>query len=292
MHRVIITHTCTHCIHLRHSRICEWMWSPIEPSTEHINYEHDSIEPINPYRIFIRCSSHTTITVIRKFSRCESIYLEIDQRIENQKWKIKLVNAKIMSAQFNQMFALVALVTCKWDEFLFESILKCSVFFRFERNLSDNMLKKKYFFVIFVRFCNNCIGPRIIVWQLRWWMFRCMRNEIFSVCANCFYFQIEGIFAQFSFWIFFLFIIRTCCFNYLRKRSSSPPLQLRPPVLFDENGIWMNKAEFEQMIHHPNEFNGKSSKKDEYPKSAGIASGSGAPVASNNHDQLNVIYDV
>lgn len=70
---------------------------------------------------------------------------------------------------------------------------------------------------------------------------------------------------------------------------------MQQPIQFDENGIWMNKAELEQMIHNemmhrPSQF--KPSKKDEYQKStaASAATSNSIPLGSNTHE--NVIYDI
>lgn len=68
---------------------------------------------------------------------------------------------------------------------------------------------------------------------------------------------------------------------------------------FDDNGIWMNKAELEQIIHNDlmhrqNQYNSlKPSKKDEYQKSTASAASSPNSIPSpNNHDQLNAVYDI
>lgn len=60
----------------------------------------------------------------------------------------------------------------------------------------------------------------------------------------------------------------------------------------------MNKAELEQiihndMMHHQNQFNSvKPSKKDDYQKSTASAASNSIPLGSNNHDQLNAVYDI
>ncbi|XP_031633311.1 uncharacterized protein LOC116347053 [Contarinia nasturtii] len=89
---------------------------------------------------------------------------------------------------------------------------------------------------------------------------------------------------------------RTCCFNYLRKRSS-PSLQPQPINEYEENGIWLNKVELEKLIHNelmhqqnPNILNQKAPKKDDFPKSASISNQLGPN--NNNHDQMRVIYDI
>lgn len=60
----------------------------------------------------------------------------------------------------------------------------------------------------------------------------------------------------------------------------------------------MNRAELEQMIHNemmhrPSQFNSiKSAKKDEYQKSAATSGTAPNPLGNNNHDQINVVYDI
>lgn len=98
---------------------------------------------------------------------------------------------------------------------------------------------------------------------------------------------------------FFAFIVRTCCFNYLRKRSSPfVPRALEPQSLaeMEDINIWMNKAELErimrnEMMREQNinhlDLNQKSQSKDEFQKST--------PSSNTNqisHDQMRVIYEV
>lgn len=90
------------------------------------------------------------------------------------------------------------------------------------------------------------------------------------------------------------FLCSTCCFNYLRKRSSppAPPQPVNPE--YEENTIWLNKAEVEKLIHNElmhqqNILNQKAPKKDDFQKSATT---SGQIGAGNNHEQMRVIYDI
>lgn len=88
----------------------------------------------------------------------------------------------------------------------------------------------------------------------------------------------------------------TCCFNYLRKRSS-PSLQSQPMNSeYDENGIWLEKNDLGKMIRNElmhqqnlNILNQKAPKKDDYQKSAPISNELGT---NNNHDQMRIIYDI
>lgn len=95
-------------------------------------------------------------------------------------------------------------------------------------------------------------------------------------------------------------IFRTCCFNYLRKRSS-PPIQQSQTLSteYDDNAIWLNKPELEKIIrneylrqYNPNrmELNQKGAKKDDQQKST-LTSNSNQ-ILTNNHDQIRVIYDI
>lgn len=100
-----------------------------------------------------------------------------------------------------------------------------------------------------------------------------------------------------SFSIFPFFQIypnRTCCFNYLRKRSSSAAIQPQFSSEYEENGIWLNKIELEKLIHNEivrqqSVANQKSPKKDDFQKSTASTNQIGL---SNNHDQMRVIYDI
>lgn len=98
---------------------------------------------------------------------------------------------------------------------------------------------------------------------------------------------------------------RTCCFNYLRKRSLPPSSALQQIQQsqasaneYDSNGIWMTKNELEKLIRkewsrlqesqlHSDPAQ-KSTKKDEFPKSTN----SNQIDLANNHDQIRVIYDI
>ncbi|XP_055323679.1 U-scoloptoxin(20)-Cw1a [Sitodiplosis mosellana] len=87
---------------------------------------------------------------------------------------------------------------------------------------------------------------------------------------------------------------RTCCFNYLRKRSS-PPAQPQPILPeYEENYIWLNKAEVEKLIQNElmhqqnlNYLNEKAPKKDEKSTTTSTQIGLGT-----NHDQMRAIYDI
>lgn len=81
-----------------------------------------------------------------------------------------------MAAQFNQMFALVAIVTCK------KLILNFKWFFSFFKLKYSADCDNLFTFFFFNRFWCVCDSSRIIVWKLWWWVFRCMWNQIFSVC--------------------------------------------------------------------------------------------------------------
>lgn len=88
----------------------------------------------------------------------------------------------------------------------------------------------------------------------------------------------------------------TCCFNYLRKRSAPPAPPQPVNTEFEENTIWLNKAELEKLIHNEmmhqqnlNILNQKTPKKDDFQKSTTSSTQNGL---GNNHDQMRVIYDI
>lgn len=71
-------------------------------------------------------------------------------------------------------------------------------------------------------------------------------------------------------------------------------MQLQPsnPTYDDSNGIWLNKAELEHLIHseyshQPNQLNQKLPKKDDFQKPSAASNS-----IANNRDQMHVIYDI
>lgn len=96
-----------------------------------------------------------------------------------------------------------------------------------------------------------------------------------------------------------MFLIRTCCFNYLRKRSSPPISSISQQIVnpeLDENNIWVNRAELERLLR--NELireqsninhlaNQKTQSKEEFQKSTPTST-----TNQNNHDQMRVIYEI
>lgn len=102
-------------------------------------------------------------------------------------------------------------------------------------------------------------------------------------------------------------LYRTCCFNYLRKRSSAPIQQQQPPsqssnaVEYVDNTIWLTKGDLDKLIRKEIvrlqdsqavsrlELNQKPPKKDiELPK----ATNSNQIDMPNNRDQIHLIYDI
>lgn len=106
-------------------------------------------------------------------------------------------------------------------------------------------------------------------------------EECADACGTRFFRSDLRPFSKFRFFFFFGLVqfdfikYRTCCFNYLRKRSSPPGPQQMLNAELEENNIWMNRAELDRLMRselmreqNHLELNQKPQTKEEFQKSA------------------------
>lgn len=96
------------------------------------------------------------------------------------------------------------------------------------------------------------------------------------------------------FFKFSMIFVRTCCFNYLRKRSQPP----QPPAMYDDarENPWILRSQLEKIIHNAmvrqeNLSQFEQQKQMKHKPGFGDTTAPPPKGTGTGHDQVRVIYD-